>query len=331
MKLRSDALANHAASDMEESLHSEPGEPMKVVIPASRVDTWTMNAEQWLDSPVDQVDSAAQLASEANAIAGLVHPSLDDDPSADYWTSPNCAPWASKCWTAGPLPPQMTGEFTGVSDPGFGEGWSDQWSLLDTQHELQSAALYQHFLQAQYDVCAADNPLWTSQQWASGVSSGELAEEAAMTEGMEEDQMTTVIVKNIPGSCDRAAFLRALDTHGFKGLYDFVYLRIALDKGNKPKPASFRYAFVNFVDHTHALHFKERFDGLDPWTKDTAGCQVSWSKGIQGLEAHVERYRSSPVMYREVPDDCKPMIFKDGRRVQFPRPQCRSGGKGALA
>ena len=31
-------------------------------------------------------------------------------------------------------------------------------------------------------------------------------------------------------------------------------------------------------------------------------------------EAHVERYKNSPVMHKSVPDEYKPAIFKDGVR-----------------
>eukprot|EP00439_Symbiodinium_sp_Y106_P038344 s1688_g4.t1 len=37
-------------------------------------------------------------------------------------------------------------------------------------------------------------------------------------------------------------------------------------------------------------------------------------------QAHVERYRNSPVMHRSVPDEYKPVIFKNGVRKKFPRP-----------
>ena len=37
-------------------------------------------------------------------------------------------------------------------------------------------------------------------------------------------------------------------------------------------------------------------------------------------QAHVERYRNSPVMHRSVPDEYEPVIFKNGVRKNFPRP-----------
>ena len=40
---------------------------------------------------------------------------------------------------------------------------------------------------------------------------------------------------------------------------------------------------------------------------------------LEPAQAHVERYRNSPVMHRSVPDQYKPVIFKDGVRKPFPR------------
>ena len=40
----------------------------------------------------------------------------------------------------------------------------------------------------------------------------------------------------------------------------------------------------------------------------------------RAVQAHVERYRNSPVMHRSVPDEYKPVIFKNGVRKNFPRP-----------
>ena len=41
------------------------------------------------------------------------------------------------------------------------------------------------------------------------------------------------------------------------------------------------------------------FDGFDRWALPTAKvCQVGWSGPHQGFQAHVERYRNSPVMHK---------------------------------
>merc|ERR1712187_984960 len=60
---------------------------------------------------------------------------------------------------------------------------------------------------------------------------------------VENANMTSVILKNIPGNCDRESLLRILDQEGFTDSLNFVYLPMAFDK---KQAASFRYTFMNF-------------------------------------------------------------------------------------
>ena len=65
--------------------------------------------------------------------------------------------------------------------------------------------------------------------------------------------------------------------------------------------------------------FWKAFDGFTKWVLPSSKvCQVSWSGPHQGQAAHVERYRSSPIMHSSVPDECKPIVLKDGERAVFP-------------
>jgi hypothetical protein len=48
--------------------------------------------------------------------------------------------------------------------------------------------------------------------------------------------------------------------------------------------------------------------------------ETHWGHPLQGLDAHVQRYRNSPVMSESVPDECKPLLLQDGLRVPFPLP-----------
>ncbi|CAE7802082.1 mei2 [Symbiodinium sp. KB8] len=110
-------------------------------------------------------------------------------------------------------------------------------------------------------------------------------------------------------------FLELLDHHGFAGRYDFAYLPCDFYMD-----ANLGYAFVNLVDSTAVEDLWAAFDGFVGWSLPSAKvCQVRWSGPHQGFEAHVERYRNSPVMHRSVPDQYKPVIFKDGVRKPFPR------------
>jgi len=146
--------------------------------------------------------------------------------------------------------------------------------------------------------------------------------------GLEATSNTTIMMRGIPTDCTRAMILSLFDDHGFKQCYDLVYLPIDFKSQH-----CFAYAFVNLVSHAEAERFKEYFQGFKDWRtiaqksdKVDCGeaCEVDWSEAHQGLEAHVARYRNSPVLHPAVPDEFKPIIFKDGVRVDFPAPTKKS-------
>lgn len=78
---------------------------------------------------------------------------------------------------------------------------------------------------------------------------------------------------------------------------------------------------MNFTTEENATQFMEHFQGFSDWnTPSKKSCEVTLSNELQGFDAHVERYRSSPVMHESVPDEFKPVIFADGVRIEFPPP-----------
>merc|ERR1711988_1453343 len=85
--------------------------------------------------------------------------------------------------------------------------------------------------------------------------------------------------------------------------------------------AGLGYAFVNFVDHDTAVKVKDHFEGFTGWKLNSQKvCAVTWGDPLQGLEAHIERYRNSPVMHEDVPDQYKPALYENGKRVDLPPP-----------
>lgn len=127
---------------------------------------------------------------------------------------------------------------------------------------------------------------------------------------------TTVMLRNMPNNQTRKMLMDLLDRQGFAGQYDFLYL--PMDFTTR---ASMGYAFANFVSPASASQFMMCFDGFSKWSIPSRKvCGVSWSGPHQGLEAHVERYRNSPVMHVEVPDNFKPVLLQDGIRINFPVP-----------
>jgi len=125
------------------------------------------------------------------------------------------------------------------------------------------------------------------------------------------------MLRNLPKKYSRSMLLETLNTEGFAGQYDFVYLPI--DFGSK---CGFGYAFINLVDPDWADAFWDHFQGFDRWSvpSDMVPAEVTWSSTHQGLEQHVDRYRNSPVMHESMPDECKPIILVDGCRAPFPPP-----------
>jgi len=125
---------------------------------------------------------------------------------------------------------------------------------------------------------------------------------------------TTVLLRNLPSDFTRSSLLELLEDEGFEGTFDFIYL--PMDFGAK---VCLGYAFVNFVSGGDALRCWEIFSGYSDWNGDKA-CEVTWGEPCQGLQAHIERYRNSPVLHKSIPEEWKPLIFKDGARVPFPLP-----------
>jgi hypothetical protein len=127
---------------------------------------------------------------------------------------------------------------------------------------------------------------------------------------------TTVMIRNMPNNYSREMLMDLLDSHGFAGLYGFLYLPMDFKS-----QACLGYAFVDCATTAVATRLWDTFDGFTNWaipSRKASG--VSWSAPLQGLRAHVERYRNSPVMAQDVPDQFKPIILENGVRVPFPPP-----------
>lgn len=131
-----------------------------------------------------------------------------------------------------------------------------------------------------------------------------------------EEGCTTVMLRNLPNNYSRSMLMEMLDTEGFLGQYNFFYLPIDFKSG-----ASLGYAFVNLVSQAAVQRFWAEFNGFSRWVLPSHKvCEVAWSAPYQGLAAHLERYRNSPLMHENVPDEYKPVLLVDGVRSEFPPP-----------
>jgi len=127
---------------------------------------------------------------------------------------------------------------------------------------------------------------------------------------------TSVMMKNVPNSYTRKMLLDLLETEGHAGTFDFVYLPMDF-KSN----LGLGYAFIDFTSPEEAKRFSEHFMGFNRWTTTGSDkvCEVAYSQ-LQGLEAHIERYRNSPVMHKSVPEDHKPLLFAGTEPAPLPAP-----------
>merc|ERR1719330_1797247 len=123
------------------------------------------------------------------------------------------------------------------------------------------------------------------------------------------------MLRNLPNdyTCDQ--LLELLDERGFQKKYDFAYIPMDFKRG-----AGLGYAFVNMVEPEHAQEIWRSMDGFNTWkVASQKTCVVAWG-AQQGLEAHVDRYRNSPVMHKDVPEQYKPVLFSAGIKQNFPKP-----------
>jgi hypothetical protein len=131
---------------------------------------------------------------------------------------------------------------------------------------------------------------------------------------------TTIMLRNVPRSLTRTMLLAELESQGFAGKFDFVYLPVDFEDSARCGQ-NFGHAFVNFVGPHDAARARECFTGFVAWAVECEKpCEALWREQCQGLTAHIQKYRNSALMHESVPDDNKPVVFVDGVRRPFPAP-----------
>lgn len=168
----------------------------------------------------------------------------------------------------------------------------------------------------------AANPLktWDDASTDSGGNvNGDAQNDAWVGDGFLFDASewrTTVMLRNLPINLTRAMLTELLDNLGYYGQYDLVYIPVDFSTG-----LGLGYAFINVLAPCIVPSLWQTMDGFSQWPVESESpCCVSWSDPHQGLPAHIERYRNSPVMHHDVADEWKPSLFMHGVRVEFPAP-----------
>jgi len=162
-------------------------------------------------------------------------------------------------------------------------------------------------------------PMWLPAHACNTESTESFSQTSAVQTGAghvsekNEDSRTTVMLRNLPNNYTRAMFVELLETLGFGGVYNFLYLPIDFKT-----QAALGYAFVDLAHPSVVQHFWNVFHGFSNWSMPSRKkCFVTWCEPSQGLQTLAERYRNSPVMHESVPDEYKPMLLEHGKRVPF--------------
>jgi len=106
------------------------------------------------------------------------------------------------------------------------------------------------------------------------------------TVALQPEEITTVIIQNLPRQCVPAVVAAELDRSGFAEGYDFVYVPTMFKPG-----CGNCYAFVNFISPNVAMTFKHEWNRS--WRFQTIGRRARVKVGsarVQGLQANVAKW-----------------------------------------
>eukprot|EP00928_Gymnodinium_smaydae_P066868 TRINITY_DN4983_c0_g1_i1.p1 TRINITY_DN4983_c0_g1~~TRINITY_DN4983_c0_g1_i1.p1 ORF type:complete len:462 (-),score=51.51 TRINITY_DN4983_c0_g1_i1:276-1661(-) len=207
-------------------------------------------------------------------------------------------------------------------------GWTYETHMTNEDYRECLAQSIPHF-SATTNVRALNAQLWstlpTSALEAQNYSCSQLSCKSAAAkefssakckEGHAADKRTSVMLMNIPFGYTSSKLISTLDSQGFAGLYDFLYVPM-----NFQARASRGCALVNLLDPFIAKRFMTAFEGFSGWsTKSRNVCRTHWARQYQGLQANVDHYRNASVMCKSVPHEYKPRLFKNGTEIMFPAP-----------
>jgi hypothetical protein len=179
---------------------------------------------------------------------------------------------------------------------------SGMWSTCATPTAQHSASF----------ACADELPQALGQSSGRNVKQRNVtATSAAST---DEGMLTTIMLRNLPNDYSRDMALKFLDSQGFKDRYDFFYLPFDFKRRS-----GLGYAFINFVSPEDAQRAKTQLPGFRNWIIASSKIlDVQYTKPTQGLSANIARFKNSPVMHPDVPEQFKPLMFQQGCRVPFP-------------
>lgn len=127
------------------------------------------------------------------------------------------------------------------------------------------------------------------------------------------NQVTTLMIRNIPNRYTQTELLAEIKDAGFDNKFDFFYLPM-----DHETHANFGYAFINFVDEREVEPFTKRFNGLklNRFTSNKI-IQIVPAQ-LQGFQANLQHYCKKAVCTDDN-IDYRPLFFVDGKCLEFHR------------
>mmetsp|Transcript_100820 Transcript_100820/g.285501 ORF Transcript_100820/g.285501 Transcript_100820/m.285501 type:complete len:333 (-) Transcript_100820:230-1228(-) len=118
----------------------------------------------------------------------------------------------------------------------------------------------------------------------------------------------TLMMRNVPKKLTQHALLEEINSNGFAGTYDFVYL--PMDQDSKVNRG---YCFINFMDPAHAVAFKACYEGRQFHQYNSRKLIAILPAVLQGFEANRAQFSTVRAL-RE--DPCaRPLFLREPQVV----------------
>jgi hypothetical protein len=119
-----------------------------------------------------------------------------------------------------------------------------------------------------------------------------------------DDNVTTVMIRQLPLHCTQAMLMAEVTNRGFGDLFDFLYLPSDLKKGE-----NLGYGFVNFIEPMYALACRDAFDGTYlPRLLRRKPLNVQPAR-LQGYEANYKHFAFAKMGNKQIPSRFSPVFL----------------------
>lgn len=199
--------------------------------------------------------------------------------------------WAEPRWSAGTEADHTT---AGATTPGrsgeqieFGDWWCAAELDADSSRHAEQAT------EAERRGC--------------GASSGEQEPDSVPSSSVQHGSITALMVCNVPCSVSQQQLSEAVDSMGFAGKYDFLYLPVKgrpSKSGQSVRRSNLGYGFIDFSCPRDAQKFIESFTGYQfAGTTSVKRCEVR-AAHLQGSAGHQTAVRAPSSADRPWPAAC---------------------------